>query len=354
QEAEEVAEQLIGVLDEPMVLDGLHLRAPASIGIAGFPDDADDLKELLRVADAALLRAKTTETRWVRYAAGQDQPHAERLVAVEESRTGLANAEFVLHYQPKVDMRTGQIKGAEALIRWQHPTRGLLPPAMFMTVVEHSPLVHEFTLNVLRMGLRDCADWLAQDPGRNLAINLSARNLLNPSLPDAVVDLLHSYRVPSTQLVLEVTETAMMSDLDTVDAVLARLRAAGVQLSLDDFGTGFSSLTFLSRIPVDEVKIDRSFVSRMLTSSRDDVVVRGTISLARGLGLRVVAEGVETVEEHLRLVELGCERAQGYYYGRPMAIEALRALPGLLPAAAGDATPIPVPRRPHAVSGPAK
>ncbi|PZS36894.1 MAG: bifunctional diguanylate cyclase/phosphodiesterase [Pseudonocardiales bacterium] len=344
---EHVAERLIACLDEPMVLDGLLLHAPASIGIAGFPGDAGDVRDLLRLADVALLRAKGSATRWVRYAADQDQPHADRLATVEESRAAMANGEFVLYYQPKVEVRTGEITGAEALIRWHHPTRGLLSPDKFMTAIEHSALVHDFTLNVLRMGLRDCAGWLAEQAARSLAVNLSPRNLLHPGLPDAVLELLRTYAVPSTQLVLEVTETAIMSDLDTVDTVLAQLRAGGVQLSLDDFGTGYSSLTFLSRIPVDEVKIDRSFVSRMLTSSRDDVVVRGTISLARGLGLRVVAEGVETREEHERLVELGCERAQGYFYGRPMPVEVLRELPAILPVGGHHPRPtgvIPVPR----------
>ncbi|MEP6695676.1 MAG: bifunctional diguanylate cyclase/phosphodiesterase [Pseudonocardiales bacterium] len=354
---ETVAGRLISSLDEPMVLDGLHLRTPASIGIACFPGDAGDVKELLRLADAALLRAKGASTRCVRYAVDHDQPYADRLATVDESRTGLANGEFVLYYQPKVDVRTGEIKGAEALIRWQHPTRGLLLPFTFMTAIEHSALVHEFTLEILRMGLRDCAHWLAQDPGRNLAVNLSARNLLDPSLPAAVLGLLKTYAVRSSQLVLEVTETAIMSDLDTVDTVLALLRAGGVQLSLDDFGTGFSSLTFLSRIPVDEVKIDRSFVSRMLNSSRDDVVVRGTISLARGLGLRVVAEGVETKQEHKRLVELGCERGQGYYYGRPMPFAALTELPALLPNGGRRRLPanaVPEPRSIQPASGPAR
>ncbi len=331
QSAELSADRLIGCLDERMVLDGLHLRAPATVGIAGCPGDAGTIRDLLRLADAALLRAKTTSVRWARFAVEQDHGHADRLVTIEETRAGLTNGEFLLHYQPKVEVSTGRVKGVEALVRWQHPTRGFLSPVTFMPAIEHSALVHEFTLNILRMGLRDCAGWLAEDSTRSLAVNLSARNLLNPNLPAAVLELLGTYRVPSRQLVLEVTETAIMSDLDTVDLVLARLRANGVQMSLDDFGTGYSSLTFLSRIPVDEVKIDRSFISRMLSSIRDDVVVLGTISLARGLALRVVAEGVETIEEHRRLVALGCERAQGYYYSRPVPIDRLIELPDWLP-----------------------
>ncbi len=331
--ADDAAEQLTNCLDAPMILDGLHLRAPSTIGIACAPDDADTISALLQLTDAALLRAKSTAMRWARYTAATDQPHADRLLTVAESRTALTSGQFLLHYQPKIDVSTGQVTGVEALIRWQHPTRGLLWPISFMSAIEHSALVDEFTLNILDMGLGDCAAWLSQDPTRTLAVNLSARNLLNPHLPHAVVELLRAHHIPGRQLILEVTETAIMSDLDTVDSVLAELRRGGVQLSLDDFGTGYSSLTFLSRIPVDEVKIDRSFISRMLTSSRDDVVVRGTISLAHGLGLRVVAEGVETQAEQFRLLTLGCERAQGYYYSRPIPIDMLQRLPSHLPKA---------------------
>ncbi len=276
-----------------------------------------------------------------------DKPHADRAVTVEESRTGIEQGQFLLHYQPKVDVSTGLISGVEALIRWQHPIHGLLWPVALMAAIEHSALVHEFTFNIMRMGLIDCAPWLRADQNRSLAVNVSARNLLDPHLPDTVQELLSAHDVPGRQLILEVTETAIMSDLDTVDVVLAKLRALGVQLSLDDFGTGYSSLTFLSRIPVDEVKVDRSFVSRMLTSSRDDVVVRGTISLAHGLQLRLVAEGVETRQEHDRLITLNCDRAQGYYYNRPIPLQALLQLPDRLPDERTGPKPpphVPVPR----------
>ncbi len=326
QETGVLAARLIASLDEPMILDGLHLSTPASIGVSVFPEDAQDIPELLRLADAALRRAKRTAERCVRYEVDHDHSDAERLVVVEQSRAAIRDGGFRLLYQPKIDLDTCQIRGVEALIRWQHPTRGLLSPDNFLPAIEQSPLVHEFTHHVIDMALRDTASWLHADSRRTLAVNLSARNLLDPNLPDDVRGLLIRRGVPPGQLVLEVTETAMLSDLETVDLVLGRLRASGVELSLDDFGTGYSSLAFLSRIPVDEMKIDRSFVSRMLTSKRDDVVVRGTISLARGLGLRVVAEGVETREEHDRLVRLGCQTAQGYYYSRPVPLADVKML----------------------------
>ncbi|MGB9378237.1 MAG: bifunctional diguanylate cyclase/phosphodiesterase [Mycobacteriales bacterium] len=324
--------EVIESLDQPMILDGLNISAPASIGIACFPEDALSVRDLLRMADAACRRAGSASGRYARYDADRDQPHADRLLILEECRTGLDNAEFVLHYQPKVDLATREIRGVEALVRWQHPTRGLLQPFAFMPAVERSALVHEFTSHVLDLAFADCARWLDQDQDYTLSVNLSARNLLDLSLPDDVRRLLNHHRLPPHQLVLEVTETAMMSDLDTVDTVLARLRDIGVQLSLDDFGTGYSSLSVLSRVAVDEVKIDLSFVSRMLTSPRDAVVVRGTLSLANGLGLDVVAEGVEIEAQHERLLELGCQSAQGYYYCPPIPVRELYLLPRCLPS----------------------
>lgn len=330
---------VIATLDQPLVLDGLHISAPASIGIARCPADARSIRDLLRLADAALVRAKTATARYAQYDAHLDQPHADRLLIVEESRSGIDNGEFVLHYQPQVDLDTREIRGVEALVRWQHPTRGLLSPGAFLPAVEQSALVHEFTHRVLDLAMSDCVAWLAQDQRRTLAVNLSARNLLNLSLPDEVSQLLTDHRMPARQLVLEVTETAMMSDLDTVDTVLDRLRDIGLQLSLDDFGTGYSSLSVLSRIAVDEVKIDLAFVSRMLTSPRDDVVVRGTLSLAHGLGLGVVAEGVEIAAQYERLMALGCETAQGYYFSGPVPIEQLKALPRQLPSVFAPPSP---------------
>ena len=334
---------LMTTLDQPMIVDGLHVSAPVSIGFACYPDDGKDTRDLLRLADAALLRARTAAERFARYDAERDHPHTDRLVIVEEGRAGISNGEFVLHYQPKIDLDTSEIRSVEALVRWWHPTRGLLLPVSFMPAMERSALVHEFTHRILDMAMSNCATWLTQDARRTVAVNLSARNLLNLNLPDDVAQLLRNHHMPAHQLVLEVTETAMMSDLDTVDVVLARLREIGVRLSLDDFGTGYSSLSVLSRIAVDEVKIDRSFVSRMLTSQRDDVVVRGTLSLARGLGLGVVAEGVETAAEHHRLLALGCQTAQGYFYSRPVPIDDLHRLPRHLPVGV-----MPKPRSPVA------
>ena len=334
-----LCDRLIATLDEPMILDGLNISTPASIGIACYPEDGHALRDLLRLADAAQVRAKSATVRYARYDPVRDQAHADRLVILDECRAGLDNGEFLLHYQPKVDLDTCEIRGVEALIRWRHPTRGLLSPMVFMPAVEQSALVHEFTHRILDMAMADCGTWLDRDPRHTLAVNLSARNLLNLGLPDDVQELLKNHRMPARQLVLEVTETAMMSDLDTVDTVLTRLRDTGVRLSLDDFGTGYSSLSVLARIAVDEVKIDASFVARMLTSQRDDVVVRGTLSLAGGLGLGVVAEGVENAAQHKRLLALGCQTGQGYYYCPPVPIEELPLLSRHLQSTAGAVPP---------------
>jgi len=336
---EQLCARLIATLDQPMILDGLNISTPASIGIACYPEDAHNTRDLLRLADTALVRAKSATGRYARYDAVQDQARADRLLILDECRAGLDNGEFLLHYQPKVDLDTCEIRGVEALIRWRHPIRGLLSPMVFMPAVEQSALVHEFTHRILDMAMADCGTWLDRDPRHTLAVNLSARNLLNLGLPDDVQELLKNHRMPARQLVLEVTETAMMSDLDTVDTVLTRLRDTGVRLSLDDFGTGYSSLSVLARIAVDEVKIDASFVARMLTSQRDDVVVRGTLSLAGGLGLGVVAEGVENAAQHKRLLALGCQTGQGYYYCPPVPIEELPLLSRHLQSTAGAVPP---------------
>jgi EAL domain-containing protein (putative c-di-GMP-specific phosphodiesterase class I) len=215
-------------------------------------------------------------------------------------------------------MRSGVMVGCEVLVRWQHPRRGLLAPGAFIPAVETSGLVHAFTLAVLDKALAQQAQWGTDWPGSTMAVNLSARNLLDRTLPQAVAKLLARHGVAASKLVLEITETSMMRELEVVEGVLSELRDLGVQLSVDDFGTGFSSLTFLQRVAVNEIKIDRAFVDRMLDVESDRTIVRATIDLAHGLGIRVVAEGVEVVEQLEALRTLGCDQVQGYFLARPM------------------------------------
>jgi EAL domain-containing protein (putative c-di-GMP-specific phosphodiesterase class I) len=240
-----------------------------------------------------------------------------------------------------VDLATGAPTGVEALIRWRHPRRGALGPGEFIRAVEGSELLGAFTRYVIDKALRAAAQWASEGVPVPISVNVSARSLLDPRLPADVVELLRRHDVPPHRLVLEITETVVMSEMEVIDEVLSGLRAAGVQLAVDDFGTGFSSLTFLTRVSVDELKVDREFVAKMVHSAEAAAIVRTTVDLARTLGLRVVAEGVETADQRAALAALGCTAAQGYHFFRPMPADKIVAvLRSLLDAAQAKIFPL--------------
>ena len=324
-QAEPVATQLLAALSQPVDYEGLHLSVDASIGIACHPDDALDAEELFRRCDVAMYQAKGDRGAWLRYDPLRDDTSVQRLALVGELRSALEE-QITVYFQPQVDLGSGTIIGAEALVRWQHPERGLLQPAEFIGVAEQSGLVRPFTLRVIELAIAECVTW--QRPGRSLsvAVNLGARTLLDAQLPDDIAGLLAQYGLPPTCLVLEITETTAASELEVVEDVLGRLRRLGVEISVDDFGTGYSSLAFLQRTAVHELKVDRSFVSGMLVNDSDLALVRATVSLAHSLGARAVAEGVESQALQVALHAMGCDVAQGYHLGRPMPAEAFRAL----------------------------
>ena len=326
-DADNVAADVLEALSVPVSIDGLRLSVEGSIGISCLPDDASDVTELLAHADVALYQAKTSRGTHRRYRADRDETSISRLSLAAELRTALRDDQLVLHFQPQHRLSDGMILGAEALVRWEHPTRGLLAPAEFIAVAEDSGLAHEFTRAVLTKAVREAAQWRTLSDRRDLhiAVNLSARNLLDEDLPRTVRQVLEAYSLPPHLLVLEITETTMMSELELIEQTLRGLRATGVQLSVDDFGTGYSSLTFLTRNSVNELKIDRGFVQRMLTSDSDMAVVRATIDLAHGLGLRVIAEGVEDGATLSYLAGLKCDGAQGYLLDRPLPTAELRS-----------------------------
>ncbi|MCW2665481.1 MAG: diguanylate cyclase/phosphodiesterase with sensor [Frankiales bacterium] len=321
--ADQVARELLRVLAEPVLHEGLRLVVEGSIGVACYPADGATVEEVFRSADVAMYQAKQSRGAYAHYRSDRDECSVDRLTVVAELRQALTRDELVLHYQPQLELATGRVTGAEVLTRWNHPRRGLLAPADFIEVAEHSGLVREFALHVLDRAIAECAGW---DAGLNVAVNLSARNLLDADLPGDVALLLHRHGLPASRLVLEITETTVVSELEVVEAVLAGLRQLGVELSVDDFGTGYSSMAFLQRIAVNEIKIDRSFVSRLAHSPSDAAIVRATVELGHSLGLRVVAEGVEDAGAAEILRRLGCDRAQGFYFGRPADVAA--ALPG--------------------------
>jgi diguanylate cyclase (GGDEF)-like protein/PAS domain S-box-containing protein len=337
------AEKLLMALARPIVIEGYRLDVGGSIGIALYPEHATDAVNLMRYADIAMYTAKRGGSGMALYSADADVHSPGRLALLSELRHALAANQLVLHYQPVVRFATGRATRVEALVRWQHPRYDLLPPDQFVPLAERTGLINELTRWVLAAGIGQCAAWQRQGLSTGLAVNLSARNLHDPELPETIADLLHQHGLPAASLKLELTESSIMADPDAALAVLQRLRSTGVRIAIDDFGTGYSSLAYLRRLPVDEIKIDKSFVLNMATNENDAVIVRSAIELAHALGLQVVAEGVEDAETWERLARLGCDAGQAYYVAHPMpAEEMVRWLqqPGRQPpsSAAADVT----------------
>jgi diguanylate cyclase (GGDEF)-like protein len=314
--------RLLATVSEPFSVDELSLEVGASIGVARFPEDGEDAHALLRCADIAMYAAKEAQTDYKLYAAHQNQHSVRRLSVLSDIRHALTSDEIVVHYQPIVDLEDLTVKGAEGLVRWEHPEHGLIPPGAFVQTVEQSGLIGPLTRHVLEHSIAQCAAWRRDGNDMSIAVNLSVRNLLDRDLPGEIERMLDSYGVPADALQLEITESMIMSDPERALATVSRLSDLGIRLSVDDFGTGYSSLANLRRLPIDELKIDRSFVSPMLQDESDLIIVRSTINLGHDLGLRIIAEGVEDRQTLDHLAELGCDLAQGYHLSRPMAAHA--------------------------------
>jgi diguanylate cyclase (GGDEF)-like protein len=317
------ARDLARVLGTPSEVVGVQLSVEASVGVVVAAAGTGDLTELLRRADIAMYQAKRGGSSVAWYDRSRDGASTDRLSLLAEVREALAAGDqLTVAMQPAVRLGDeGGVTGVEALVRWNHPRRGMLKPADFVAVVEHSELLGDFTRYVLDRALAVAAGWNAEGIDAPVAVNLSPRSLLDPALPGDVAALLVRHGIPADRLVLEITETVVMSELAVIDHVLSALRELGVQLSVDDFGTGYSSLTFLTRVTVDEVKIDREFVRRMVESPEVGAIVRTTVDLAHRLGLRVIAEGVETAGQRAALTALGCTGAQGFFFCPPLPPE---------------------------------
>jgi diguanylate cyclase (GGDEF)-like protein len=318
-EAQSVAERLRAALHQPFDVNGVALDVEASVGIALSPWHGTDTEELLRNADIAMYVAKEVKAGAVVFQPEEHVTAPSRITVLGDLRRALDGTdELFLNYQPKYTLDGERIEGLEALLRWQHPTVGLIPPDEFIPVAEGTGIILALTERVLDLALTQMRGWLDAGHGVPVAVNLSTRCLLDAGLPDLVQRLLAEHRVPAALLRLEVTESAVMGDAARCMEVLQRLHDLGVRLSIDDFGTGYSSMAYLRRLPVDELKIDRSFVLGMTTTQQDAVLVRTAIDLGHNLGLTVVAEGVEGAEHVTALRALGCDIAQGYHYARPM------------------------------------
>jgi diguanylate cyclase (GGDEF)-like protein len=341
-DAEAAVRRFASALREPFRVGDMKLELEASVGIAVHPDHGLDVDALLQRADVAMYRAKGTGQLSVVYSPEDDFHSHARLSIVADLRRALAQHRLILHYQPQVRLPERVPVALEGLVRWDDPHAGLLHPSAFLGVAEESGLIKDLTYEVVERGLRDLCGWRADGIHVGLSLNVSARCLLDADFPDHIERLLGKYGVVGEWLTFELTESSLMADPVLAKDTLERLSALGLEIGIDDFGTGYSSLAYLTALPVKELKVDRSFVLDMLADERNAAIVRSTIELARNLGLRTVAEGIETEEVLERLVELGCDRAQGYHLARPMPPE--RVLPWLAEHGLEPITAIPAAR----------
>lgn len=338
-----LAQRILEALSCPRIIGRTEIHPGVSIGITVFPHDGRDAETLMKNADLALYRAKAEGRGNIQLFRHELQLRAIERNAIERDlRIALQKEQFELYYQPKVDMKTGMVRGAEALLRWNHPERGLVPPDMFIPIAEQNGLIVEISRWVIRQACQQNRTW--QDEGLpkiSVAVNVSALDLRRRDLSDLIANTLIQSRLSPQFLEIEVTESMVMHDVEAVIGTLRRLRSLGVGIGIDDFGTGYSSLAYLKRFPVKCLKIDRSFIRDMTSDLDGQAIPRLVIDLARSLGVKVVAEGVETRLQLDLLRKMGCDEAQGYYFGRPMpadefAIFLVRAQGGLIP----DAQPV--------------
>jgi diguanylate cyclase (GGDEF)-like protein len=316
-EAVAVAERLTRALERPLKIDGLSIQAATSIGIACFPQHGRTVAELLQHADVALYCAKAAHTDCTVYAEEDDEYTLDRLALAGQLRRGIDRGELVVHYQPKIPLDGSRTRAVEALVRWDHPQLGRIGPDGFVPLAEQTGLIKPLTLHVLDAALRQSRD--GRDSGLELrvSVNISTRSLVDQDLATTICELLERYELPPSALQLEITESRIVSDPRRARSTLDNLRSTGVTIAIDDFGTGFSSLSQLQQLPVDEIKIDKSFVMRMESDPSDFALVRSIVELGRNLGLHITAEGVESESASRRLTELGCTFGQGFHFARP-------------------------------------
>jgi diguanylate cyclase (GGDEF)-like protein len=320
-----VAGRMMEELEKPFSVEGLQLDASGSIGIALYPAHSDDVETLLRGADVAMYAAKESGAGFEVYKRSLDRHSAARLTLIGQVRPAIDNHELVLWYQPMVRLSDERVVGAEALVRWMHPERGIVMPDQFIPMVERTVLLRPMTQYLIELALQQSHRWERMGLPLEVAVNLSTRSLLDQHLPEQVAEALSRWQVLPERLTLELTESFLMAESGRTTAVLTGLSEVGVMLSIDDFGTGYSSLSHLRRLPIDEIKIDRSFVTRMRQDPNDTMLVQATVDLGRNLGLRVVAEGVETRDAFEDLALMGCDMAQGSVLTKPLPATELTA-----------------------------
>ncbi len=317
-EAGRIARKILTAFEVPIEVQGSVFDVTPSIGIALFPQHGDDAESLHRRADIAMYVAKESMSGYAIYSEKTDRHRTGHLAMAQELRQAIELEQLILHYQPKAHLRTGLVTRVEALVRWRHPEKGLISPAQFIPLAERTGLIKSMTNQILDIALRQCREWRQLGTPMSVAVNLSTRTLQESFIVDVVLGLLEKWEVDPGFLKLEITESSILSDPDRVIDILESLQRKGVHFSLDDFGTGYSSLSYLRKLPVDEIKIDQSFVKDMVRNESDAEIVGATIGLAHNLGRQVVAEGIEDKETWDMLRDLGCDLGQGYYLSRPL------------------------------------
>jgi diguanylate cyclase len=317
------AKRLLHCFDDPFSIDGITLVIKPNTGVASFPEHGQDADTLIRHADVAMYHAKRKTCGYELYQPLVDSHSVRRLTLMSELRHAIDEGQLVLNYQPKVDLAARRLLGVEALLRWNHPHHGFVTPDEFIPLAEQSGLIHPLTDWVLNEALRQCSDWCAQGLTLGIAINISTHSLSGEALPEKLAELLRKWQLPPHNVELEITESAMMSNIEQAESTLHSLDAMGVRLSIDDFGTGFSSMAYLQRLPFDTLKIDKSFVINMERDENNAAIVRAIIDLAHSLELEVIAEGVENAISLRALTQLGCNTAQGNHIAHPMSAEKL-------------------------------
>src|SRR4029077_820331 len=310
------ARKILTAIERPFVIEGLELDVRASIGIALANGQGTTANDMLRQADVAMFLAKDANSGYAIYTPEFDRNSPQRLALVSDLRQAIERQQLSLLYQPKVDLRTGRVIGTEALVRWHHPVHGMILPSRFIGLAEQIGFIKPLTFFVLQRALAQCREWRESGLDVTVAVNLSAGNLQESHLADQLADVIRECEADPSWLEFEITESVVMSDPARAMEILTRLHRMGLQLTIDDFGVGHSSLSYLKRLPVRGVKIDQWLVREM--ARHDDVIVRSTIDLAHNLGLQVVAEGVESRETWNRLIVLGCDAAQGNYVSGPL------------------------------------
>jgi EAL domain-containing protein (putative c-di-GMP-specific phosphodiesterase class I) len=293
------------------------------IGVAGRRDGVDGVAGQLKAAELALHEAKDARVESMRFVPALDRFDPERVVLAGELRRAIANDELFLVYQPKIDLQTGLLRGVEALVRWRHPRRGILAPINFIPVAESTTIIHSLTNWVVDRAVRQMHEWSGPQAPLSVAVNISARDLRDPTLPDRLLRSLVEHEVAPHRLTIEITESAIIADPQRANTILRRLHDAGITISMDDFGQGATSLTSLAQLTLDEIKIDMAFVAALGADAASTSIVEWVIEIGHRLGLRLVAEGIESEYQAEKLTAMGCDTGQGYLFGRPMTADDL-------------------------------